>query len=203
MKTEKEIAELPLRERKKEMIRQAIIKNAERLFEQRGYDQVTVVEIADAANVSVKTLFTYFRSKEELLFQDAGLIAAIITGIRKRPKKSSPVLAVVQTLINLLKQSGEATESLGSFQKGFGDSEALQSRMLRLWADYEETIVRELTTEAKLSHPTADIRFLATQLVALIRATTWKEMFDIALENKSDSVKAVENWLIKAAKKIG
>jgi len=202
MMTEKEISELPLRERKKEIIRQAIVKNAERLFEERGYDHVTVVEIADAANISVKTLFTYFRSKEDLLFQDSGLVSAILTALRERPKKCSPAQAVVQTLINLLRESGTATESLAGFQRGFGDSEALQSRILRLWAEFEFAIADELAREAKLDKQNADIRFQAAQLVTLIRTSTWKEVLDIALSNHTNSIQAVEEWLLKAAKRI-
>jgi AcrR family transcriptional regulator len=55
---------LGLRERKKMETRRVIAETARALFEQRGFDAVTVAEVADAANVSVKTLFTYFQSKE-------------------------------------------------------------------------------------------------------------------------------------------
>ncbi len=57
-----------LRERKKRLTREAIFAAARALFGERGFDDVTVAEIADAANISVKTLFTYIGSKEELLF---------------------------------------------------------------------------------------------------------------------------------------
>ena len=60
-----------LRERKKRLTRAAIFAAAERLFSERGFEDVTVAEIADAANISVKTLFTYVRAKEELVFSDA------------------------------------------------------------------------------------------------------------------------------------
>ena len=65
-------SELPggLRERKKRQTRAAILAAAGELFEARGYEHVTVAEIADAASISVKTLFTYFRSKEDLAFAD-------------------------------------------------------------------------------------------------------------------------------------
>lgn len=202
MMTEKEIAELPLRERKKEIIRQAIVKNAERLFEERGYDQVTVVEIADAANVSVKTLFTYFRSKEDLLFQDSGLIVAIVSALRERKKGTTAVQAIVDTLIRLLQESGSVADSLAGFQRGYGDSEALRSRILRMWADYEDAIAKELAHEENLEHPTADLRFLAAQLVTLIRASTWKEVYDIAVQNKPNEIAAVEAWIRQAGKKI-
>jgi AcrR family transcriptional regulator len=59
-----------LRERKKLQTREALLRVSRELFEARGYDQVTVAEIADAADISVKTLFTYFRSKEDLAFGD-------------------------------------------------------------------------------------------------------------------------------------
>ncbi|NED91890.1 helix-turn-helix transcriptional regulator, partial [Streptomyces sp. SID11233] len=57
-----------LRERKKRMTRQAILDAAEALFARDGYEGVTVAQIADRANISVKTLFTYFSSKEDLAF---------------------------------------------------------------------------------------------------------------------------------------
>jgi AcrR family transcriptional regulator len=57
-----------LRERKKAETRQAISDVATRLFEARGFDAVTVAEIAAAANVSTKTVFNYFPAKEDLFF---------------------------------------------------------------------------------------------------------------------------------------
>ena len=57
-----------LRERKKAETRQAISDVATRLFEARGFEAVTVAEIAAAANVSAKTVFNYFPAKEDLFF---------------------------------------------------------------------------------------------------------------------------------------
>ena len=71
-----------LRERKKAETRQAISDVATRLFEARGFEAVTVAEIATAANVSAKTVFNYFPAKEDLFFdaEDAvrdALVAAV------------------------------------------------------------------------------------------------------------------------------
>jgi len=59
-----------LRQRKKRHTRERIVAAARRSFGERGYRATTVADIAAAADISVPTLFTYFPSKEELLFSD-------------------------------------------------------------------------------------------------------------------------------------
>src|SRR5256885_1147003 len=76
-----------LRERKKRQTREAIARAAMELFEAHGFDEVTVAEVARAADVSEKTVFNYFPTKEDLLLHGSDeRRAALIEAIRARPR---------------------------------------------------------------------------------------------------------------------
>jgi AcrR family transcriptional regulator len=84
-----------LRERKKQQTRETIERVALQLFAERGYDQTTLAEIADAADVSPRTIFSYFQSKEDILFCDEGDHLAIVAEVlRQRPAGATTVDAL-------------------------------------------------------------------------------------------------------------
>src|SRR5919198_2776750 len=81
-----------LRERKKRRTRAAIADAAMELFTERGFDAVTVADIARAADVSEKTVFNYFPTKEDLvLHRGQERRAALIEAIRAR-KPGTPLV---------------------------------------------------------------------------------------------------------------
>lgn len=65
------LEELSHRERKKQRTRRALVDAALRLFDEKGYAETTVAEIAQAADVSTKTFFNYFRAKDDVVFADS------------------------------------------------------------------------------------------------------------------------------------
>ncbi|NYV73761.1 TetR/AcrR family transcriptional regulator [Streptomyces sp. UH6] len=78
------------RERKKAATRQAIADAALRLFLERGYDDVGIREIADAADVSTTTLFKHFSGKESLVFDRQDEMKALqLAAVRERPEGQS------------------------------------------------------------------------------------------------------------------
>jgi AcrR family transcriptional regulator len=90
-----------LRERKKAASRQAMSDAATRLFEQRGFEQVTLSEIAAAADVSVKTIFNYFGSKEDLFFDaEPQALENLLAPLRDRAHDESPTRAVRGLLLD-------------------------------------------------------------------------------------------------------
>jgi AcrR family transcriptional regulator len=72
---------LGLRERKKQRTRRTIVDVANRLFAEQGYDQTTLVQIADTAEIAPSTFFNYFDSKVDIVF---GLLDAVIESARER-----------------------------------------------------------------------------------------------------------------------
>jgi AcrR family transcriptional regulator len=89
-----------LRERKKAAARQAMSDAATRLFETRGFEQVTLGEIADAAAVSIKTIYNYFGSKEDLFFDaETGILENLLHTVRGRRLAESPTDAVRPLLL--------------------------------------------------------------------------------------------------------
>ena len=79
-----------LRERKKQRTRELIASVALELFAQLGYHTTTVAEIAAAAEVSERTVFTYFQTKEDILFSDhADFRERLTEALEQRPAGSS------------------------------------------------------------------------------------------------------------------
>jgi len=71
-----------LRERKKRQLRQQLSDTATRMFVERGFDAVRVIEVAEACGVSDKTVFNYFPTKEALVLDRlAGTVAALRSGL--------------------------------------------------------------------------------------------------------------------------
>lgn len=97
-----------LRERKKQQTREAIIRAGLDLFERDGYQATTVSQIADAAEISRGTLFSYFPSKEDILFHDHEETAdEIAAALDSRPPGQSALDAVFTYVLDNLEQIDE------------------------------------------------------------------------------------------------
>lgn len=135
-----------LRETKKLATRQQIADVAMRLFVQRGFDRVTVAEVAAEAGVSEKTVYNYFPTKEDLFFDEVPERARMIAeAIRSRPDGE----AIVTTLRRM--QVGECARltspGFAVFARILEDSPALQAKELEIMALFAQAVSDALEEE--------------------------------------------------------
>jgi AcrR family transcriptional regulator len=99
------------RERKKLETRQALEQAALRLFGERGYEQTTVEDIAEAADVAVRTFFRYFSSKQDVLFGEVvtDRVRRLRSELAGRPRSEDP-LDAIRAVMDLLDFNGPDEE---------------------------------------------------------------------------------------------
>jgi AcrR family transcriptional regulator len=142
-----------LRERKKEQTRRFIAETARQLFAERGFEHVTVAEIAQAADVSQQTVFNYFPSKEDLVFWRLGAFEDdLLATVRDRPAGESALAAFRRFLLSqkgLLRSSQpEAREQLAGLLRTIDESPALLVREQQIFARYTDALAALLAAEA-------------------------------------------------------
>ena len=167
-----------LRERKKRAAHEAIAATARRLFAERGFDAVTVAEVAAAADVSEKTVFNYFPTKEDLAFagREEG-ITQFVAAIAERPP-SSPVLHVFQamthTVLDVYVAGGD--DDLLTVAKIIRGSRALQERLTVGWESGAAAITAVIAETSR-----ADDDDLVPAIVARTLWFTHRSIFLAAL----------------------
>ncbi len=167
-----------LRERKKEQTRQLIAETAWRLFAERGFDAVTVAEVAAAADVSEKTVFNHFATKEDLAF--AGRqerLKRLLADIAQRPPGASVLdvfRALTTTVIDDFVVPGD--EDLLAVAKIIRGSPALQERLMVRWESGAAAI-----TAAIAETSGADDDDLMPAIVARTLSWTHRAIFRVAL----------------------
>jgi AcrR family transcriptional regulator len=153
-----------LRELKKAQTRQTIADTALRLFTERGFDQVTVAEVAREAVVSEATLFNYFPTKEDLLFSRMGAYEArLVDAVRDRDSGTSAVAALTQFLLRPQhdRLSSLDSESLATMARMITASPALLARERLVFAEHTAELAAVLAEETH-----ADAEDLAPWVVA-------------------------------------
>jgi len=158
-----------LRERKKMRTRQALTQAALQLCLQRGFEAVTVAEIADAAEVSVTTLFSYFPSKEALLFDlepqiDAGLAAAV----RDRPSGQDVLEAIRAYLLTLPPWDPAMCVQYQQFSALVQNTPSLSSYWQQMWMGHADTLAKVLAAEHGLDE--SDLRSRAIAKFVVVAA---------------------------------
>jgi AcrR family transcriptional regulator len=141
-----------LRERKKRKTRELIAETARRLFAERGFEQVTVTEIAHEAEVSPATVFNYFPTKEDLFYSRLEAFEdELLNAIRDRAAGESVIDAFAGFLLGqggvLTMDAPEADEQLRTITRIITESPALLARERQVFDRYAQTLAALLAEE--------------------------------------------------------
>ena len=146
------VVELGLRERKKQRTRELIAETARRLFAERGFERVTVAEVARAAEVAEKTVFNYFPTKEDLVYWRLESFEEELLGaIRERAPGESILAAFARFILQqrglLATRDPEAGERLAAVTRMISDSPALRAREQQVFARYTDSLAHLIADE--------------------------------------------------------
>jgi AcrR family transcriptional regulator len=145
-------AALGLRERKKQRTRQLISETARRLFSERGFEQVSVAEIAREVDVSEQTVFNYFPGKEDLVYSGLETFEDQLLGaIRERPPGQTVIAAFGEFILEprglLAANDDTAARQLIAVTRMIAASPALRAREQQILARYTDTLAQLIADE--------------------------------------------------------
>jgi AcrR family transcriptional regulator len=163
-----------LRERKKEHTRGLIAETARRLFAERGFERVTVAEIARAADVSQQTVFNYFPRKEDLVYwRLESFEEELLATVRDRPPGESVLAAFGRFLLvqrGLLASDDPAVrDRLAAITRMIVASPALLARERDVFAAYTDSLAAAIAAEPG-SGGEAEARVAASAMMGAHRA---------------------------------
>ncbi|NEU97865.1 TetR/AcrR family transcriptional regulator [Bradyrhizobium uaiense] len=161
-----------LRERKKEATRQAISDVATGLFLERGFDNVSVAEIAESAEVSRMTVFNYFPRKEDLFFdREEESRQMLRAAIAERPAGEAPIATLrklVQGLADRAQPFAKFTDATAKFWRTVADSPALSARAREMRDELIDDLATVLAGAVRRPLADADARLAASMVVTAL-----------------------------------
>jgi AcrR family transcriptional regulator len=170
-------AERPtLRERKKEKTRQALEDAALELFAEKGFDGTTVDEIAERCDVSQRTFFRYYGTKEDVLFADGDeRLQAMLAELARRPLDELPLRAVQAAFIYSTIEYAQDRERIVLRSRIFDGSSHLRSHKFERQISWEESVTAALVERDAMrptggGEPTPHLRLVAGVALACLRA---------------------------------
>jgi AcrR family transcriptional regulator len=147
-----------LRERKKLQTRQQIFEAASRLFQEHGFDAVTVAEVAREADVSEVTVFNYFPTKEDLFFAGMEFFEEeLLRAVRERSPGQSALAAFRRRLLDSSARLAdeEAAKQIAKSARTIAASPSLRTRELETVARYTGLLRENLAEE--VGEPAGDV----------------------------------------------
>ncbi|MBO2454126.1 TetR family transcriptional regulator [Actinomadura barringtoniae] len=195
--------ELGLRERKKRETRLRIADIATGLFMMRGFDEVTVADVARAADVSVNTVFNYFKTKEDLFFdRQEEIVQQAAAAFRDRGPGESAVALFRRRFFEGLDEGAYVTgfhEGSEIWARTVRDSPALVARQREIGQQTEDLLAGMLAEETG-----ADPDDIAPRLVAAMLMTAQYRLVNEVLDRKlaGETLEEMREGIYAAAARV-
>lgn len=191
-----------LRERKKAQTRRALTAAAIRLSIERGSpDRVTVEEISDAADVSARTFFNYFSSKEDaILGVDPDGRSTMRSELELRPAEESPVDALRAALLATAESIDDNAELWAQRLQLVREHPSLTPGYVASFADFERGLVEAMAARLGLDADTdlyPSVVVAAALTVMRVTVKHWQanavdtpltQLLDTAFDNLADGL---------------
>jgi AcrR family transcriptional regulator len=160
-----------LRERKKEKTREALVQAALRQFGKRGFDHVTVEDIADACDVSPRTFFRYFASKEDVLFAESdGCRVQLLASLAEQDPDVSAFRALETATRLVAAQYAEQPALLKIRHRIANSTPSLRTRAAERQQGWESEVIDQLRASGRAKHlRDLDLRLLVAATTTTLR----------------------------------
>lgn len=165
-----------LREIKRRATHRRIAEVGIRLFLERGYDATRLEDIAEAAGISRRTFFAYFRSKDEILLAwERGDWEEILDDVRRASPDELPIQVIRNSLSKFLSRYN--TEQLKAIAKVMSSSESLRAAKQFSFAEREKLLFEVLCEVWRQPERKFALRLVAMTTVGALRVAV--EMWEL------------------------
>jgi AcrR family transcriptional regulator len=187
-----------LQARKREVVREALRVAAEELIASRGYEKVTVEDIARAAGVSRRTYFRYFETKEDVVVAGSDRFADdLLAAVAARPARETPLLAIRNALVPVLEEALAKADLIRGVIKMLRGNTALRRAMLERRNRMEERLAVVLARRMGL-----DRRDSAPVLLAYLTRAVSDTAFNVWYDQRREDVAGLVDELVSTLRSV-
>jgi AcrR family transcriptional regulator len=178
-----------LRDRKRAATRAVILQTATRLFAERGYDSVTVEEVAEACALSPRTFFRYFASKEDVLFSGTEARRSMLLHVLKsQPADAAPFQAIAGASRMMAAHYLPDRELLRARARIIDSAPSLQARNSGLPQQWDGDVIRFLRSSGRA----AGMDDLGLRLVVGASMTALRVSIETWITTESDLLELID-----------
>ncbi len=181
-----------LRQRKQQVVREALSAAAEALFLSRGFERTTVEQIAHAAGVSRRTFFRYYESKEDVLVERSDQLGErLYAELASRPPREPPLLAIRNALVPAVQNGIQDAEFVRWVIRVLREKSVLRRAMMERRNRLEERIAALLAVRLR-----AGPNDNTPMLLAFVTRALHDTVFNAWYDHETDDVAGLVDGLI-------